>query len=76
MKNLQRTFSLILLLPILLINFPVGAANSCQTNAGMQKMACCDSGVSQHEKFELKISGQPCECQLSQSPNTTLPVVT
>lgn len=72
MKVLTKTLTLILLLPIFLLNFPVVLPGSCPAKPAMQKMACC-AKVAPHQNNGHRISKPTC-CSVSASPTPIQPI--
>jgi len=75
MVKIKTSTSLILLLPLLLFNFPVVAADLCPSLAAMQKMACCQTVANQCEKPTPAFSNAKCGCYFSGQSHTETPLI-
>jgi hypothetical protein len=75
MAKIVKSFSLILLLPILLLNFPSSVTTPCHKSAQIQRMACCDVAVSPCAKPLPAISKANCGCQISAHSQVETPII-
>ena len=75
MIKLKRTISLGLLLPTIILSFPIGIMNPCQHSTAMQQMTCCNTMVSSVESERETFTTSSCACRLSESQKTEVPLV-
>ena len=73
MKVLTKTLTLILLLPIFLLNFPVILSGFCPAKPAMQKMACC-AKVTPFQSDGHQFSKSACCCSVSKCPDPIHPL--
>lgn len=74
MSRLSYIITIGLLLPTLVLNFPFGPPNVCQTSAAKQQMDCCVSKVSARESSGLSFTSSSCLCQTSEHQQTDVPL--
>lgn len=76
MKKRNKLISTFLLVPIILLNAPLGMAASCSMNAVAQKpMSCCTVEAPSEWLPQYHLQKTDCGCQIKQSSVPAIPIV-
>lgn len=75
MTKLKKTISWGMLLPVLVLNFSPGLANSCSSVDAKSQMNCCASMKMQPGELNLEFTTSSCVCHLTGNDNSAIPIV-
>lgn len=74
MSKLYKTISVGLLLPILILNLPIGSPKKCISSEAIAQRTCCTDMLSNLVSSVENVASMPCVCHLSEDSRTKAPV--
>ncbi|HEX9654504.1 MAG TPA: hypothetical protein VGA99_12400 [bacterium] len=75
MQHSIKTFSAILILPVMLLNLTFVGSSVCQSMPGMEKMSCCNPAPTSCELPGAQLEKASCGCAMTKSTQANANVI-